>query len=319
VCPPRFTYTLAHRYMEVGPERATLLQIGLSSLKDGSESTDLHSRPVKTRKDEVYYIDYINGLVSDIRGDSPVGFLVMVAASLCELGFYAVKMHRASRVDIIALTSFISTFFLAFVGASRSFSRAFQPNKIALTRDTEEERFSLTSINYLRLNGLAVLAKAQQRSRRNGTTIQPEHDLSVFRQRLVNASRYEAFTVHFIVGVAPTVISSVFSLVRSLKRGDTLLAYLAAGCVWSRLSLMLMLASGAFSVRLSQRLSDLEIKRGKILVSGVLGISGVLVHDLRSYVGGTVLPMVCKSQRTHETGQEAYGVRSAGPSGQPSL
>lgn len=224
------TMAISKRFMEVGPNRASLMHVGYESLQGGGNNC-----AEKIYEDETFSISRFNAYVARIRGDHPIGFVFMILGSVGELGFYFVKMSREG-VDIIALSSFLAALLIMIFNATHSFPRAFKPRKKPLTKTLDIDRISLSGINYLRVKGLEAVAKAQARSAaENGKrSVDPDSDLLAFKNRAVRTIEWECYTAHFLLGAVPTVCASALACYRSVQRGDLLLSVLAAGCVWSR-------------------------------------------------------------------------------------
>jgi hypothetical protein len=109
---------------------------------------------------------------------------------------------------------------------------------------------------------MEVLGNAQEEAaKRNGTMLKPEHNFNNIRKEMVRKCLVEAFLVHFLVGFAPSATACYFSWYRSLKRGRTLKAWLAAGSGWSFFVMCACAAHTSFSIRLSQAFSRFEIRR----------------------------------------------------------
>ena len=243
---------LAKRYMEVGPSRASLLHIGYDSLQEVCNE--------KTLIDEMDYISPTLRMLVYVRGYHWIGFVVQTIACLCELSYYFVHIHRRGSVDLVSGIALVSCLPYYAMHSIVTFTVAFKSKP--LTADTPLESIRSTGLSYVRLHGLDILAAAQHRlAHEAGRSIAPSADLSLFRKRLVSSTLTECFVIHFLIGAVPIVWSFAVTSVRSYERGDLLVSVLAAASTWSRLVVVLGLTYSAFVVRLSQKMSEFEIRR----------------------------------------------------------
>ena len=243
---------LAKRYMEVGPSRASLLHIGFDSLQEVCNE--------KTSLDELSYISPGFRTMANLRGYHWLGFVVQTSACLCEIAYYILHMKQQGSVDLVSFIALVVCLNVFFMNGIISFSAAFKSH--TLTANTPLEDVRLTGLSYARLHGLDILAAAQHRlANATGKSIAPSADLSLFRKRLVSSTMFECMTVHFLIGAVPAIWSSVTTAARSYHRGDILVSVLAAASTWSRLVMILGLAHSSFVIRLSQKLSEFEVRR----------------------------------------------------------
>ena len=243
---------LANKYLEIGPSRASLLQIGYESIQLSS--------PEKTYYDELGFISPYLKAIGLLRGYHPVMWFISLFTSLCDFGFFGLNAYRKGGIDTITGPVLLSIFFFTIFNQSHCYVPAFVGKPLATMFPLEET--DLTRLGYLQLKGLDVLAKAQQRmAREKGKTLTPESDLSVFRKQMVNSTILEAVTVHFLLGMTVVSCATVATVVRSIHREDYVVSILAVGALGNKFFMMLVNANVAIVTRLAQKMSDFEIRR----------------------------------------------------------
>ena len=243
---------LGKRYMEIGPSRASLLHIGFDSLQEVCNE--------KTFLDELSCISPSLRMIANLKGYHWLGFVVMVSTMLCELAYYILHIQRSGSVNLTSGFSLMVCLASLVLNGNLSFSAAFKFHP--LTADTPLDEIRLTGLSYVRLHGLDILAAAQRRlAHATGKSLAPSADLSLFRKRLVSSTLFECLTLHFLIGAVPLVWSSATTAARSYERGDILVSVLAAASVWSRLLMIAGLSYSSFVIRLSQKLSEFEVRR----------------------------------------------------------
>jgi hypothetical protein len=260
---------LQNRYMEMGPSRASLMHIGYDSLQ--IECDDKHPF------DELAHISPLFRIICGIRGYHWLGYILFIFAGLCELLFFAIHISRHG-VDPISGPALLMSGIFFLTNAKYAFGTTFLSHP--LTHDVPIDEVRITGICYLRLVGLDVLSKAQKKlveaasaapptdeedakltlPAKNGV-VEPEADLSLFRKKIVRSCLLEALTLHFLIAFIPGLWSIITTAIRSHERDDTLILALSIVTIYSRLVECLALSHVSFLVRLSQKLSEFEIRR----------------------------------------------------------
>ena len=245
---------LANKYMEMGPTRASLLQIGYSS--------------VKTANTERLYIEEVNFIspylrwLGIFRGYSAFTWILCLVYSLCDAAFFGRHIHAVGGIDSVTGPILLLIFVASVVNQTHCFSTAFMGASDPLTAETPIESIHLAGAGYLQLKGLDTLAKAQQRlAKEKGKTVAPEADFALFKKNLVNSCVVEMFAVHLMLPLCVFLWSGISTIVNSIDRGDNLGAALSAGCMMNRLVFAAGSAHVCFSVRLVQKLAEFEIRR----------------------------------------------------------
>ena len=243
---------LANRFMELGPARATLLQIGYSSVQTENRE--------KTFFDELFYISPFLWCLAIFRGYHWATWITSLIFALCSIGFFGLHIHKVGHVDTVTGPILGTLIFFLLFNSIFCFATAFKNEP--LTANTPIEAIHLSGACYLQLKGLDTLAKAQHRlAAEKGRTIAPEADFAVFKQQLVRGCCLETFLVHFVVGGISTGVSSVSTIIRSIQRGEHLEMFLAVGTMMFFLVCSAVNAHIAINVRLTQKLAEFEIRR----------------------------------------------------------
>jgi len=245
---------LANRYMEFGPARATLQQIGYESLQAECEA--------KTVRDEYRAISPFIHYFSYARGYHPVGYFVGIAA-IAGFAAFHVGIIRRTGMDIISAISLAAQAVSFLVLTLHCFKPSFKNEKRELSVDKDIERMSLSGMCYLRLHGMDVLAAAQERLAAETSQDLRANDSSIrtLKDKFIKDTAIESLTVHLLIGVVPCICSCVTSSVRWWAKGETLMALGALSGVWATIGAFMMPCQVAFFLRLGQRLSDFEIRR----------------------------------------------------------
>ena len=243
---------LANKYMEMGPTRASLLQIGYSSVQV--------SNAEKSFVEECGYISPLFKALSVFGGYHWATWTLNLFFSLCDFAFFGLAIYREGNIDAITGPVLVSIFFFLFFNQSHCFSTAF--TKIDLAADTPLDAMHLTGTVYLQLKGLDTLARAQQRlAKEKKRVIPPEADFAVFKKSVVNSTFLEAMTVHFLFGAGTVVASALSTIINSWSRGDQIALVLAVGSVLNKLVMLMVCVHVTFVVRLMQNLAEFEIRR----------------------------------------------------------
>ena len=245
--------TLANRYMEIGPSRASLLHIGYETLQVSCGERNFD--------DEMEYISPLLKWAAWIRGYHPLFWFLTVIVGLMDNGYFIMQMTRAGEINIVMapiVLGCVTFFFLTLpVSGSVAFGRA-----IPRSADTPIDEIHLTGVTYLRLKGLETLGKAQHRlAAEKGRRIAPEADLLVLKREMTRAVVLEAFTIHFLFGITPFFWSAAVTIRRSFDKGDTPALVLACGVFLNRLVMALTVVQMAMHVRFCQKLSEFEVRR----------------------------------------------------------
>ena len=146
---------LSEKYMEIGPNRASLLHIGYDSIAADSSSEE-------TSLDEMSVISPKFLALGMARGYHPVTYTIALLSGIGEMWFYIVYIQRGGP-SVVNVTSLLGCLLLTAFNASHSFKKAFKPGSIRQAKDCALEEISITNVSYLRCKGLEVLALAQER------------------------------------------------------------------------------------------------------------------------------------------------------------
>jgi hypothetical protein len=252
----------------MGPTRASLLQIGFSSVQvSKSESTFL---------EELNYISPYVRALAVFRGYHWLCWVLCLVFGCAELAFFGYHIYRTGRADSLTVMIIAPIFVFLAVNAAFCFKTAFVGED--LTADTPIDAIHLSGAAYLQLKGLDTLARAQQRmARESNKQVSPETDFGLFKQKLVSSLVWEVFTVHLVPSVVVGLGSGLSTIIRSYNRGDSVLLALAVGSTCNKLVWSSINAHTAFSVRLVQRLAEFEIRR---VEADVRTITPNLIHRI---------------------------------------
>ena len=145
----------ARRYMEMGPHRASLLNIGYEALQEYC--------PEKTFLDDVGYQSKAIEYGARFRGYTVPGWIMTFCAGIGELLFYITTMHRNGTWDVMVASAVVSSILTSTFNLAFCHKLAFHRSRIPLTAYTDLSEIHLTGVSYLRLKGLDVLALAQEK------------------------------------------------------------------------------------------------------------------------------------------------------------
>ena len=219
----------ARRFMEVGPNRGSILQIGYDSL----QSCDINDIPERSYRDEKSYISPTLRIILDIIGHHPVTLFLAVICYLCDIAYtiFHIYEHGASLVSITAL---ISTFLFSAVGVQIAIPELMAQKSNCAAWKWHIEEMYYSGFLYLQLKGLDVLASAQERmAKERNHKLDDGASLRLLKEKFLSGTMKEALTVHFMFGFIPMGGTMVMTMYRSLvHRGDLLVFVLATGTLW---------------------------------------------------------------------------------------
>jgi len=203
---------LQHKYMEAGPQRASLLEIGHASLQDHS--------PHVSYFDELDFVSPVLSAIAKLRGENLPGFIFSTLAMLGEIAFYIVSIVRDGNVDFISVSSLIVTTIMLLLNSSQSAGTAFNPKLFPLSCETRVDNVGITGISYLQLYGLEVLGKAQEKmAKANGEELSGESSMLKLKEKIVRDTG-ESLDVCEGVCVFTTVCGSVHTAsIQSFRQG----------------------------------------------------------------------------------------------------
>lgn len=104
-----------------------------------------------------------------------------------------------------------------------------------------------------------------------GKEVEKDADIGAMRERIVSYCSREAITAHFLVGMIPFGLACATSSYRYYMRGEGTMAALALIAGYSKGVGVLAIAQVAFSVRLSQVMTEFEIRRTECDIRTVVG------------------------------------------------
>ena len=194
-------------------------------------------------------------MLLQVRGYHWAGYVVALLAGAGELCFYVFSMRSAGRVDSVASLAMISALLMIVSNAAHCWGKAFKLKSRPLTAETNIEEIHITGVNYLRVKGLEMLAKAQEKIEgRKVRVIKKERSTRELSKTIVENVSRECFTVHLLIGVVPICSSATVSCFRYGfgEERDTMMSFLAACTIYSKFIGILSIAQVAFSIRLSQ-------------------------------------------------------------------
>ena len=257
---------LSNKFMEMGPSRASLLSIGHVAIQGEANSSYDAER---------YWVSWGLGVIGDLRGYHPVGWVVATASQLGQVSFYAMHIYLHGA-NIISCSSLLLAFFQLAVMPFNTFETAFLKKNLTMAKDTPEDDLWMSASCYARLRGMEVFGAGQRKlAAEKGHDLDPDSDMSTYGPALVKTVLRETIFVHFLLMFGPMSASSIITAVRMYNRGQHLMAALAVCSFWSLGVSALILAEIGFNVRLCQRLNELEIRRTE---ADIRTIAPNLVH-----------------------------------------
>ncbi|GMI32478.1 hypothetical protein TeGR_g15160 [Tetraparma gracilis] len=240
------TIEVQHKFMEVGPNRASLYHIGYESLQGLAPGKS----PVNTILDEMDSVSPMVRLAGQIRGYHWLGLLFATVCQLGECGLYLNAMLMNGEADIINSSALFASLVLVAFNFIQCKRTAFNVESFALSAELSEDDVRLKGMAFLRCRGMDLFHLAQKREAKENK-----------KKKFISQSILEACTAHVLIGLVPTALSAGFGCYRNAKRGETLMSLLSFLSIGSRFTVACSMFEMAFYVRLNQRLSDFEIRR----------------------------------------------------------
>ena len=121
---------LAEKFMEIGPNRASLMYIGHQSL----QGSDCCSE--KRYIDEVYAVHKYFGIWASVRGYNKFFWVAAIIAGCGEIAFHVIYILRLG-MNVISVTSLAMVVVMTIVNAQHCFKAAWDNGKLPLAKDMD--------------------------------------------------------------------------------------------------------------------------------------------------------------------------------------
>ena len=244
------------KYMEIGPNRASLMQIGYDSINNRTAN----SRLEKTGREVTAYISTFYRWLSNVQGNHWFWWPIQAAAFLGEITFWIrdISQNGATMINASAL---FAALFRAPLNLWSTWTDAY--GNFPLATDLAIEDGSLTHYIYLSLKGVDILSAAQERmAQENRSEVQASASMKEWKRSVLRSCMIEAIVVHFMIGFAPAAFFTLRTFYRRWEE-DTLTLVLTGLLFWAWTLSLLTNCGIAYCIRLIQKLQDLEIRRAQ--------------------------------------------------------
>ena len=146
---------ISSKYMESGPQRASLLQIGHMAAQEQQHTV--------TYEQEMHRISPLLTFIAAVGGQHPVGYVLANLAIAGEIAFFVVSLQKGGRSDVVSVSAITSAAVALLINLADSFGPAFAPLEIPAARETKVDEQFLGGSCYLQLLGLDVIGRAQEK------------------------------------------------------------------------------------------------------------------------------------------------------------
>jgi len=254
-------------FMEVGPSRASLFNIGWDAISLGGSD-----RSTGTFQKDIAFISPWLRRLQRFVGYSRVSLPLVVAAFACEFLYCALHIKDYGP-ELISITTCITTSVICVVLIDtaleeiRSTARNDRPYRWGAVAEGKKKKESyeecyLGGYLVVGLHGMDVLATAQERNAKElKHLVTKEDSIRSLKKRIVDETVRECATLHLLPALIPFVLSTTVTAYRRLQEGNTLMGVLAIGATFSKLISQGMFVEGLFYLRLQQRLLLFEVRR----------------------------------------------------------
>ena len=245
-----------HRYMEIGPHRCSILQIGYSAVNANPDQL-----AEKGYREERSYISPLFRVVLDLQGHNIPSLIVYAAAVVGEI-LYIYRHMGEHGSSLIGASSLGGAVVLGALNSCVGFAeiRSARGNNLVINRHLDDMSYS--GYIYLQLKGIDVLATAQEKyCKDSGTELEDVDRLKTLKASFTRSAGIETFVAHFLPAAIPLCTTCIVTAWRHFAEGDKLMGALALLTLWSKFVGCLAFAHIQFFIGLSQLLNTFEVRR----------------------------------------------------------
>ncbi len=245
---------ISKRYMEIGPNRASIISIGRDCLLNRNRGQLKNDNGRK----EIGGISGFLRILMNLQGHHWFFWPVQIIAFSGDMAYWIIDISRAdpNMINISSLTSILWT---APINIFMTWQDAYGHCPPATESDFED--MWLSQIVYLALTGMDVLGAAQERmSQELNKPITGFSNIKQLKEDMKRAVMLETIFIHILVGFAPMACASLITAYRRWDY-DRITAILSLCFFWSRAIQVSSLGGMAYLIRLSQCLANFEIRR----------------------------------------------------------